>query len=717
MTIELLCTLGPASMNARVIARLEHLGVSLFRVNLSHTRLEDVEQVVRFIQDHSRVPVCLDTEGAQVRTTALAGGTVVLRENSLVTVHAKPVPGDERNIALYPPYVVAALRPGDFISIDFNAVLTQVVGGDADGATVRVINGGIVGSNKAVTAYRPIEMPALTEKDRAAIAIGRRLGIRHVALSFANRPEDVDETRALAGKDVFIISKIECRNGLDHLAAIAERSDAILIDRGDLSREIPIERIPSAQKYIIRTAKKAGRKVYVATNLLETMVAAPIPTRAEVNDIFNTLHDGADGLVLAAETAIGKYPIDCAAMVRKLVREFESGNLDAPSSEAFSLLAEPHGGSLRVAEVKEDDRAALRGLPVMPVPYTVLRDAEQIALGVFSPLEGFMDREILESVLAHCRLPGGEAWTMPILLPLPAGAPKPAIGRRLALASDSGTVHAVLDVGDVFSLDRRDLAVRWFGTDSPAHPGAARLLAGPDVFIAGKVALVERLPSSLSAYELTPQQCRFVFSQKGWTRVVGFHGRNVPHGAHEWIHLSALERTHADGLFLSPTICPPARGDFQPGVVIESYKALLELGLYPKGRAVLGAFSSYPRFAGARETVFDALCRKNMGCSHFIVGPHHARVGDFYSADDNRRLFETLGDIGIEPVFFEAIGYDEASARYVGLRECPGGKKIDSADLRQALAAGRPIPAWAIRPAVQDVLRAEQAAGRAIICP
>lgn len=717
MSIELLCTLGPASMNARVISRLEHLGISLFRVNLSHTKLEDVERVVRFIQDHSRVPVCLDTEGAQVRTTALAGGTVALRENSLVTVHAKPVPGDDRNIALYPPYVVAALRPGDFISIDFNAVLTQVVGGDATAATVRVINGGVVGSNKAVTAYRPIEMPALTEKDRAALAIGRRLGIRHVALSFANRPQDVDEIRALAGKEVFVISKIECRNGLDHLVAIAERSDAILIDRGDLSREIPIERIPSAQKYIIRTAKKAGRKVYVATNLLETMVAAPIPTRAEVNDIFNTLHDGADGLVLAAETAIGKYPIDCAAMVKKLVREFESGNLDAPSSEAFSLLAEPHGGSLRVAEAKEDDRAALRGLPVVPVPYAVLRDAEQIALGVFSPLEGFMDRKTLESVLADCRLPDGEAWTMPILMPLPAGAPKPAIGRRLALASDSGTTHAVLDVGDVFSLDLRDLAVRWFGTDSAAHPGAARLLAGPDVFIAGKVTLVERLPSSLSAYELTPQQCRFVFSQKGWTRVVGFHGRNVPHCAHEWIQLAALERTHADGLFLSPAIHPPARGDFEPSVVIEAYKALLELGLYPKGRAVLGAFSSYPRYAGARETVFDALCRKNMGCSHFIVGGGHARLGDFYGADGNRSLFDSLGDIGIEPVFFDPIGYDEASARYVSPRECPGGGSIRSADLRQALAAGRPVPAWAIRPAVQDVLRAEQAAGRAILCP
>ncbi|MBM3580569.1 MAG: sulfate adenylyltransferase [Alphaproteobacteria bacterium] len=715
MTIELLCTLGPASMNARVISRLEHLGVSLFRVNLSHTRLEDVERVVRFIQEHSRVPVCLDTEGAQVRTTGLADGTVILRENTLVTVHPVPVPGDERNIGLYPPYILAELRPGDFISIDFNAVLTQVVGGSEKGVTVRVVNGGTVGSNKAVTVYRSLTMPALTDKDRAAIAIGRKLGIRHVALSFANRPGDVDETRALAGEGVFVISKIECRNGLDHLASIAERSDAILIDRGDLSREIPIERIPSAQKYIIRTAKQVGRKVYVATNLLETMVAAPIPTRAEVNDIFNTLDDGADGLVLAAETAIGKYPIDCAAMIRKLVREFESGSLAAPSSEAFSLLAEPHGGSLRVAEATEDERAAARALPVVPVPYAVLQDAEQLALGVFSPLEGFMDRETLKSVLADCRLPGGEVWTMPILMPLPAGIPKPAAGQRLALADPSGTVRALLDVAEVFSFDARDLAARWFGTDSTAHPGAARILAGPDVFVAGKVTLIERLPSAFSAYELTPQQCRFVFMQKGWTRIVGFHGRNVPHRAHEWIHLEALERTHADGLFLSPAIGAAEPGDFQPGVIIEAYKILLALDLYPKGRAVLGAFSSHRRHAGPRETVFDALCRKNMGCSHFIVGHNYARLDEFYGADGNRRLFDSLGDIGIEPVFFDPVGYHEVSGRYLSWRESPDSKILRSTDLRQAIAAGQPVPPWALHPSVLEMLRAEHAAGRGIV--
>jgi ATP sulfurylase len=712
---EILCTLGPASMNERVIARLEHLGVSLFRVNLSHTKIEDLESVVRFIQAHSTVPVCLDTEGAQVRTTGLVDGQVALRENTMVTLHSRLVPGDPYNVAFYPPYTLASLEPGDFISIDFNAVLTQVVEAYGDRAVARVVNGGIVGSNKAVTVHRPISMPALTDKDKAAIAIGRGLGIRHVALSFANRPEDVDEIRALAG-DVFVISKIECRNGLDHLESIAVKSDAVLIDRGDLSREIPIERIPSAQKYIIRTAKRLKRKVYVATNLLETMVSAPTPTRAEVNDIFNTLADGADGLVLAAETAIGKFPINCATMVVKLVREFQTGDSGAPASEPFSLLPDAHGGSLHLSEADGSDRAGITNLPVLTVPETVLRDAEQVALGVYSPLSGFMDRETLESVLGHNSLPGGVAWTLPIIMQAPEGA-KVAKGQRVVLASEAGRPHALLDITETFSVDIETLAQRWFGTDSTDHPGVVRLRQGGNTLVAGTVKLIERLPSPYRAYELTPQQCRFIFAQKGWTRVIGFHSRNVPHRAHEHIQLAGLEQTHADGLFISPVVGPRKSGDFMPDAIIKGYETLLEFGVYPKDRAVLGCFASYPRYSGPREAVFTALCRKNMGCSHFIIGRDHTGVGNFYGADGNRRLFDELGQIGIDPVFFDPIGFDAENNRYVSTVTLPTALTISGTEVRQALTSGRPLPDWAIRPIVQDILRSELALGRELFCP
>src|SRR5690606_36555632 len=279
--IELLCTLGPASLNERVIRCLERAGTSLFRLNLSHTKIEELEQTIAFINKLTSVPICLDTEGKQVRTGRLPNGTLTVRENQFLTVHGRPIAGDPSSISFYPPNIVSCLELGDFIAIDFNSVFAQVVEKTPDRATLRILTGGRIGQNKAVTVQRALEMPALTEKDRAAIAIGRRMGIRHFALSFAHRATDVDLIRHEAGSEAIIISKIECISGLNNLTEIAHQSNAVLIDRGDLSRELPIEQIPALQKIIIRKAHEHGAKAYVATNLLESMTSEPSPTRAE----------------------------------------------------------------------------------------------------------------------------------------------------------------------------------------------------------------------------------------------------------------------------------------------------------------------------------------------------------------------------------------------------------------------------------------------------
>jgi len=324
--IELLCTLGPASMNEHVIRRMDELNVDLFRINLSHTRLEDVGETIRFVSAISDTPICLDTEGAQIRTGTMSGGAVEATENHLITATAALAgrPGTSDRLGLYPGYVVDRLRQGDLISIDFDAVLVQVIDTAPGTAILRVLNPGRIASNKAVTVQRPLTLAPLTDKDREAIGIARAEGVTDFALSFANNAQDVRDIRALAGKDARIIAKIECHNGLLHLDSIIAESDAVLIDRGDLAREVPIERIPQAQKLIVARAKAHRRKVYVATNLLESMVTSSAPTRAEVNDIYNTLADGADGLVLAAETAIGRHPVACAAMVVRLIREFRN---------------------------------------------------------------------------------------------------------------------------------------------------------------------------------------------------------------------------------------------------------------------------------------------------------------------------------------------------------------------------------------------------------
>ena len=240
-----------------------------------------------------------------------------------------------------------------------------------------------------------------------------------------------------------------------------------------------------------------------------------------------------------------------------------------------------------------------------------------------------------------------------------------APGMRVALADAASHRHAILEVSDVYAAEVDCHAWAWFGTKSRDHPGIVRLLSRDSHFVGGAVTLLQRLPAPDPRYDLPPDRLRAIFAGKGWRRIVGFHSRNLLHRGHEHIQLTALERVHADGLFISPIVGRGRAGDFIPKLVLAGYQAMLDHRLYPTDRVVIGGFMSYPRFCGSREAVFTALCRKNMGCSHFIVGRDHTGVDDLYGADENRRLFERLGDIGIEPVFFEPIGYDPASGRYV----------------------------------------------------
>ncbi len=712
---QILCTLGPASLNERTIRRLDQAGATLFRINLSHTKVVDLEEAVRLIQKATDVPVCVDTEGAQVRTGDMVDGHVTLRDNTIVRIHSARVPADDKTLNFYPLDSASLLEVGDFVSIDFNSVLTQVIARDHDSVAMRVLQGGLVGQNKAVTVQRDIPLPPLTEKDIEAIQLALELGVTRFALSFANRGEDVEFIRTHAGEDAFIISKIESTSGIANLEQIALRSDALLIDRGDLSRQVPIEMLPQTQKGIIKRAKEFDTPVYVATNLLESMVSVPAPTRAEVNDIYNTLLDGADGLVLAAETAIGRYPIQCVSMVSRIIRGYSLDNLDGGEfypEEAVSLLIRPHGGRLVHREAEPFDIAQIGVLPHLEVDEKDLMDCEQIGYGTYSPLTGFMSRETLESVLETYRLPSGEVWTLPILLQLRPGDPVSfAEGDRVVLTHENGNAHALLDVQEVFEYDLESLAAQMFGTTSSAHPGVARLKERTNTFVAGDVTLVRPVDSPHRHYLLTPAQTRFIFTRLGWSQVVGFHTRNAAHRGHEWIQLEALERTGADGIYINPIARPEKSGDFLPEAILQSYQTLLEFGCYPKGKVVLGSFFTYSRYAGPREAVFTALCRQNMGCSHFIIGRDHTGVGDFYSRDANRWIFETVGEIGITPVFFDTIGYNLNEHRY----EVDTGQElsmISGTEVRETLRRGERLPDWFMRDLVQEVLRAELKNGR-----
>jgi ATP sulfurylase len=475
-----------------------------------------------------------------------------------------------------------------------------------------------------------------------------------VALSFANRASDVEAVREASLEGATVISKIECLNGLVNLPEISDRSDALLIDRGDLSRQVNLEKIPALQKDIIRFGRDAGKRVYVATNLMESMVTAPMPTRAEVNDVFNTLMDGADGLVLAAESAVGRYPVEATIMIRKLIREYEHasrwkeiGHATAP----LSPLVEPHGGLLvdRVAPNREAVTSAVaRSLELRP---TELLDCSQIAHGVYSPLTGFMGSEELDSVLRGNRLLNGLPWTVPVLLQVHEPvADTVVVGDRVALSDGTGTVYATMQVSEVFALQLEDLATKWFGTTSSEHPGVGGLYERGNHAIAGQITLVEDFQSAYPDYELTPSQARLVFAQKGWTKVVGAPVRGVPEGRGMSPEMRCLEDIRGDGLYLGPVVGPTKKDDFFEDLMLKSYQLLLTSESYPAGKVILGAVSSYPRYCPEREIVFDALRFKNIGCSHFAVPAYHAVGASGEVELDLHGVFDAIGDLGIVPV-------------------------------------------------------------------
>jgi pyruvate kinase len=328
MKVQILCTLGPSSLKPDVIRRLDERGVDLFRINLSHTPLAAVAPAIELVQGCSTTPICLDTEGAQVRCGVMAPD-VTLEPDQLVRLTAVEQVGTAEELVLQPSAAFAALREGSQLSIDFDGALLRIVDAGPDGATALVLEGGRVRSNKAVTVDPAPVLPALTDKDVEAIAIGRSFGVRHVALSFASRPEDVALIRSLLPADATVISKIESRAGIRNMDGIISASEAVLIDRGDLSREVPLEHVPFYQKVVVRQANRWNRPAYVATNLLESMITNRRPTVAEADDIANTLLDGVHGLVLAAETAIGIDPVGTVDMVLRVVAAFERWSMSS----------------------------------------------------------------------------------------------------------------------------------------------------------------------------------------------------------------------------------------------------------------------------------------------------------------------------------------------------------------------------------------------------
>tara|TARA_B100000029_G_scaffold53829_1_gene48844 strand:+ start:2174 stop:3148 length:975 start_codon:yes stop_codon:yes gene_type:complete len=321
---EIFATVGPSTLNKKFLTAINKRKVNLLRINLSHTKVKDLESTVNFIKRYTKIPVCFDTEGAQIRTTSIFKNKMILKTNTSVFIHKNKQ--SKKSFSLTPIEAFDLINEGDILSIDFDSVQIKIIEKKNLSLKATVINGGSIAINKGVSVNRQIKLASFTKKDIQAFKIAKDLKIKNIALSFASTGQDVKRLREIFKYPINIISKIESKRGLKNLKNIISESNGILIDRGDLSREVPLENIPQTQKNIINVAKKMKKPVYVATNLLESMVIKRDPTRAEVNDIYNTLIDGANGLVLAAETAIGNYPLECINMISKVAKVYKKNH-------------------------------------------------------------------------------------------------------------------------------------------------------------------------------------------------------------------------------------------------------------------------------------------------------------------------------------------------------------------------------------------------------
>ena len=327
---KIVATLGPASNTPAMIARLFHTGADVFRLNFSHGTHADHAAniaIVRALEAETGRPIGLlaDVQGPKLRVGAFTGGRIHLSTGQAFTFDQDPTPGNARRVQLPHPEILQAATSGTTLLLDDGKLRLRVERCRGGHLECQVVTGGVLSDRKGVNVPDvALGIPALTAKDRRDMDFALEQGVDFIGLSFVQRPEDVAEARAIARGRAWIVSKIEKPQALDQLDAIIALSDAVMVARGDLGVELPPEEVPLAQKRIVRAARAAGVPVIVATQMLESMIAAPAPTRAEASDVATAVFDGADAVMLSGETAAGQYPAEAVAMMDRIVARVEA---------------------------------------------------------------------------------------------------------------------------------------------------------------------------------------------------------------------------------------------------------------------------------------------------------------------------------------------------------------------------------------------------------
>tara|TARA_R110002167_G_scaffold21096_3_gene76707 strand:- start:2751 stop:4187 length:1437 start_codon:yes stop_codon:yes gene_type:complete len=327
--VKILATLGPASSNSEMIKKLHTAGADIFRINMSHAphdHMRELVATIRSVEEEVGRPIAIlvDLQGPKLRVGMFENDAVTLKVGQRFTLDSDPTPGTEKRVQLPHPEILEALKAGDSILLDDGRLRLETVSVDGKSAVTKVISGTKLSNKKGVSLPDTlIASSALTPKDRSDLDAALKEDIDWIALSFVQRPEDIAEVRKISRGKVAIMAKIEKPQALVRIDEIIELSDAIMVARGDLGVELPVEKVPGIQKQLIRAGRSAGKPVVVATQMLESMITAPVPTRAEVSDVATAVFEGADAVMLSAESAAGDYPVEAVSTMDRIAEEVE----------------------------------------------------------------------------------------------------------------------------------------------------------------------------------------------------------------------------------------------------------------------------------------------------------------------------------------------------------------------------------------------------------
>jgi sulfate adenylyltransferase len=369
----------------------------------------------------------------------------------------------------------------------------------------------------------------------------------------------------------------------------------------------------------------------------------------------------------------------------------------------------PHGGQLVNRIVPpgkiESVRDEAQDFVTLEISEETFIDIENIAIGTYSPLEGYIAEQEFEIVLKNSRLPDGLPWTIPIVLDVPKSFGETVEQDQQLALRHQNEIVATMDVQSKFTPNKKQWVESVFGTTDPNHPGVKNTLDRHDVLLGGKINLLERPLVHFPRHHLAPKETRVLFKAKGWRHVVGFQTRNAPHVGHEYVQKAAL--TFVDGIFINPVIGKKKKGDFKDKVILESYQALID-HYYLKERAVLVTLLTEMRYAGPKEAIHHAIMRKNYGCSHFIIGRDHAGVGNYYTPFAAQDIFEEFPDLGIAPLFFRSFYYCKKCGSVVNEKICPHPTQFHTnfsgTKMRDMLIAKKIPPADQMRPEVSEII-------------